>query len=65
MRRCFIFNIYISLNFQTQVENDDSADNTTYDDEEYDFWGGEYDEYSDETEEIVTPAKRINFEKSD
>merc|ERR1719206_1312489 len=48
---------------QTQGENEDPVDNTTYDDEEYDFWGGEYDEYPEETEEIVTPVKRINFEK--
>ena len=54
-RRCFI-----SIQFQTPIGNDDK---NNYDDEEYDFWGGEYDEYPEETEEIATPVKRINFEK--
>ena len=52
-----------SIIFQTIIEYDETTDNTTYDDEEYDFWGGDYDEYPEEIEEISTTVKRINFEK--
>ena len=50
--------------FQTKRRRRRDVNSTDYEDEgdDYDFWGGEYDEYSQETE-IVATKERINFNK--
>jgi len=50
--------------FQTKRRRRRDVNSTDYEDEgdDYDFWGGEYDEYSQETE-IVATEERINFKK--
>ena len=50
--------------FQTKRRRRRDVNSTDYEDEgdDYDFWGGEYDEYSQETE-IIATEERINFNK--
>ena len=47
--------------FQTKKRRKREVNSTDYADD-YDFWSGEYDEYSEENE-IVSTEKRIDFEK--
>jgi len=48
--------------FQTKKRRKREVNLTDYDDDDYNFWSGEYDEYSEENE-IVATKKRIDFEK--
>ena len=48
--------------FQTKRRRKREANTSSYYDEDYDFWGGEYDEYSDGNDIVIT-EERINLDK--